>query len=95
MLVGFCTGANLFSLLGTGAFFSWMLSSVWVVNPRELTAQGRRKKNTGPYIKGLHHEAFRKIVARAGTAAGIEIPCHPHMYRAVAREVQGLLERLS
>jgi len=52
--------------------------------------QGLRKlegKKASPYVfvterKGpMTDSAFRKIVARAGVAGGIALPCHPHMLR--------------
>ncbi len=49
--------------------------------------QLERKSKASPYVfvserKGpMTPSAFRKVVARAGVAAGLALPCHPHMLR--------------
>ncbi len=54
---------------------------------RALRQLERKKKRDAPYVfvserKGpMTDSAFRKIVARAGVAAGIALPVHPHMLR--------------
>jgi type 1 fimbriae regulatory protein FimB/type 1 fimbriae regulatory protein FimE len=54
---------------------------------RDIVRENKKAKRESPYVfiserKGpMTSSAFRKIVARAGVAAGIALPCHPHMLR--------------
>jgi len=54
---------------------------------RDIIRDNKKAKRESPYVfvserKGpMTDSAFRKIVARAGVAAGIALPVHPHMLR--------------
>jgi len=54
---------------------------------RDIVRDNKKAKRESPYVfvserKGpMTDSAFRKIVARAGVAAGIALPVHPHMLR--------------